>query len=617
MLVRDRARRLIEAAPRERPLNSAIIAGTVPRIPHLALLFVGLGLLPGTSSAQRGKPAGAGEVHKSNLPPERRAAPLPDEVAPEKRAGTGIVEEVGDRILAWHHALAGALGASLAWAALASPLWLPLAIVIALKLARRRRTRAPTSRERAPERRAGEERADPSRGERVRPGGPRGDRTAPVLIALNLTREQELLCARSGQGPSLYDTFLGLGPDLESLRCFRQLVARELDAAGWAAAVSEARGTKLRSLAPEWTAAVAIARLTGWLGRHPLVAERSLVVQAPASLAEGELEGLTLTQPDGLGTALDAEQKQLLYQARRALARIAPMLAEPLALTAAAGQTRLLSLLPAHMTEERERSGAPFALGLAVRGLPALDWAIAVGLFPAELAADLRDHLREHDKLVGTPVPAEGSAVHALAALRGQGCGEPLGLLLASVAGAAFSSSSVALRMSKRVGSVFAAEAHEALARLGGRVRAALDDEGSAERALLLENTEALLGAPLLAAEHKRAASLTKEVERWSAKEPLWRAAPDGVRPPDHALATLHAQKVKVALDAAAGARDRLLAILERLGQAGAGEREQRLGAERLGLVVAAFGMALLQGGETELLSLGRDAQKALTPEGS
>lgn len=576
-----------------------------------ALIALALLLVPSPASAQKKSTA---EVHKSNLPPERRPTPLPDEVASSKE-GKGLGEELGERVLSWHASLARRITAPLAWVALAAPLWLPLSILLVVRLVRRRRAREaerpPAKRERR------EARGEGARGERPRPGGPRGDRTAPVLIAINLHKDQEPLVARSGQGPAIYDTFLALGPDPDALRSFRELLRRELDAATWASVVNEGRATKLRALGPDWAAAVAIARVTGWLGRHPLIAGQALCVQAPSGLAEGEIEGLALTQADGLGTTLDGEQKQLLYQARRALSRIGANLAEPLSLVATAGQTRLLALLPSHLCEPGERAAAPYALALAVRGVIALDWAIALGLFPAKLATDLRDHLQEHDKLVGTPVPAEGSAVHALEALRGQGCGEPLGLLLASVAGAAFSSSSVAIQLSKRVGGVFAVEAHEALVRLGERLRAALADPSSADRKLLAENARWLLGEVLLSEEVKRAAALVKEVERWSARDPLWRGAGSDPRPPDLALATFHAHRVKVALDSAAGARERLLAILERLGQAGSGEREQRLGAERIGLAVAGLGMPLLHGGDTELLSLGRDAIKLLSREGS
>jgi hypothetical protein len=535
---------------------------------------------------------------------------LPDEVVASQRGNKAITEELRDQILSWHAALARTLPSPLAWGVILSPIGLPILILILVRVLRRRRRAALARGPR--DRRAGEERVDPPR-ERPRPGGPRSDRTAPVLIALNLSKDQEVLVARSGQGPSLYDTLLALGPDLEALRGFRTLIRRELDAAGWASAVADGRVTRLRALGPEWTATVAIARLTGWLGRHPLVAERSLCVQAPSGIGEDAVDGLTLTKSDGLGATLEPEQKQLIYQARRALARIGATIEEPLSLVAAAGQTRLLALLPASLIEAGERAEAPFGLGLAIRGLPALDWAIAVGLFPAELANDLRDHLREHDKLVGTPVPAEGSAVHALECLRGQGSGEPLGLLLASVAGAAFSSGSVALRMSKRVAGVFAAEAHGALERLGDRVRATLADASAPDHKALTENARWLLGELLLSEEAKRAATVVKEVERWSGKDTLWKTAgADAPRPPDLALATLHAYRVKVAMEQAGQARARLFAILERLGHAGEGERERRLGAERLGLTVAAFGMPLLQSSSTELLSLGREALKAL-----
>jgi hypothetical protein len=184
-----------------------------------------------------------------------------------------------------------------------------------------------------------------------------------------------------------------------------------------------------------------------------------------------------------------------------------------------------------------------------------------------------------------------------------------IGLLLAAAAGAAFSSSTVILRISKRLGEIKAPPLVAAFGRLGARACAALDDEGSPDRAVLLENLRFVLGQPLLDREHKRATALAREAERLAAREPLWKEKVTAERQsPELALASLHEVEVKLALERAGQAQRRLLELIDRLAHPGGADEEQTLGHRRLGDVLAGLGAPLLRNTSTEILSAGREA---------
>jgi hypothetical protein len=497
--------------------------------------------------------------------------------------------------------------------ALSAVVWLPLLVLLMIWRAARRRPATPVRRMAASEesgtavRERGPASAKASRS-RVMPSAGSSKDDAPEPAAL--TRAQETLVVRLSDGLSLYDHFLGLGSDPDTLHRFRNMMREPIRATAWAAAMG-GEAELLRNAGLEWVKDVAAQRLAAWLAAHPLVKEKELRVQLPASLEEDELENLTLTQADGLGVSLSEGQKSLLLQARRTLARVLASSYRPFPLLVAAGATGTRALLPAHLREVSDETRTPWALSLLLEGMVALDWTVAAGLNSSSRGAELRDHLHEHRKLVGTSVPAEGCAVHAIQAL-GEAALEGVGILFAAAAGAAFSPSTVVLRLTQRVAAIRATPVLDALARLGTAAVVTLEDTGAKDRATLLDNLGGIFGAHLLEQELKRTAALVKEVERLSSKDPLWRHGPDSSETPDLALVTLHLMKVQGALSQTAPAVERSLAVFYKLAYAGATPEEQRIAARRMGYAVAALGMPFLRGTSTDLLSAGRDALAAL-----
>ena len=445
------------------------------------------------------------------------------------------------------------------------------------------------------------DRIDPGPRKRKAPQAPTGRESVPPA---ELGVEQTVLLTRSEGDPSLHDTLLALGPDLVALRSLRQASLEAMDPLSWAGMVKDRRAGRLARLALAWSRQVALQRVEAWLRAHPLVKGGNLEVQVPGSLEPADLASLALTQPDGLGVTLDGEQTAVLDHARSALSRA--FADQPFALLAASSD--LGALLPEELQAELEQGHPRHALPLLCGGISALDWAAKAGLGRPGIGAEFREALREHAKLVGTPVPSEGPVAHALEVVGG-GRMEGIGLLLAATAGAAFSSSTVILRISKRIGEIKANPLLSTFARLGSLACAALDDESSPDRALLLENVRFLLGEPLLDRASKRAAALAREAERLAAKEPLWKGgAAEECKSPELALFSLHELQVKLALERAKQASERLLELIDRLAHPGGSGEEQIIGHRRLGYVIAGLGAPLLRKTSTELLSAGREA---------
>jgi hypothetical protein len=572
----------------------------------LGILIAALACVPTSAAGQRRRKGRPPASLPSNLPPAR--PPPPSSVGadrpaaksggPASRPATSLIPGVSNEL-----ALAGAGGLVL--------------LLVILMVARRRRLPPrvaqpmPAPRGAAGQALLAKPERRPERRMHDTPAPPPGRKRKATALAttreasqpaLELRPEQTVLFTREGGAPSLYDTLAALGPDLLAVRCLRQAAVESLDSLTWAATVKDCRPQRLARLATTWTRQVALERAAGWLRSHPLVQGGNLEVQVPGSLEPSDLANLTLTQRDGLGVSLGGELGPLLDHARAALARA--FTEQPMALLAAS--SALGQLLPKEAHADHEEGYPPHALSLLVGGMTAFDWAVQAGLSKPGMGNELRDALREHTKLVGTPVPAEGSVAHALEVLGG-GKLEGTGMLLAAVAGAAFSSSTVILRVSKRIGEIKANPLLAAFARLGGLACAALDDESSPDHTALMENQRFLVGEPLLEREVKRAAALCKDVEKL-AREPIWKGGPGDLQSPDLALVTLHEAQMKQAFQQAVQARERLADMLDRLAHPGGSGEEETIGHRRLGYVLAGLGAPLLRSASTELLSAGREA---------
>jgi len=493
-----------------------------------------------------------------------------------------------------------------AWAVLSAPLWLTAVLVPIIRWRRRPR---PDGEVKVKDK--GRSSSDPDApkgrgGRKRRHTLQSAPREAPIEIG-QLTPAQELLLTRSGGRPSLYDCFLGIGPDLEALRGFRKVLAEACDSHSWAAMVQEKKLDRIEALSTQWAREAAVRRLAGWLSANPAVKGGGLLVQVPASLEGQEVENLTLTHADGLRADLSDEQKNLLFQARRTLSRVLQVSDRPFPLLVAAGATGMRSILPSFLTGEGDRTHAPYALSLVLGGLSALDGVAGAGLNPPEISAEFRDALREHAKLVGTALPAEGCAVHAIE-LIGGGKLDGIGMLLASVAGAAFSTSSVVLRISTRAAEKGAKDTFGVLPRLGALIAAVLDDQNAPDRGAVMANLAWILGEDLLHEEQSRAGALAREFERQTAKDPLWKTSPGSPELPDLALINLHLRRVHEGLLQGGPARDRLLQIFQKLAKPGDRPEERQLGFRRLGYAAAGLGMPLVRSTSTELLSAAREA---------
>ena len=579
------------------------MAGT--RAALLALSVAALVCSSVAAAPKRRKPPATPSL-PSNLPPAR--APLPSGARSEVRgaspaaspsasrpAAPSLIPGVPDR-------LAAAAGGGLVL----------LLVVLLLVVRGRRSVRPVASVQQRPQRPPGRERverADPTaRPSRKRKATHLATSRETSTPSVDISPAQAVLLARSERAPSLHDTLLALGPDLLAWRCLREVAREKLDALAWASTVKDRRAQRLNGLTAIWSRQLALRRVVAWLEDHPLVKESGLEVQVPGTLEPSDLPNLTLTQRDGLGVTLSAEQSALLDHARAAL--VQAFANQPFALLAAS--SALGALLPAELQRELEQGHPPHALPLLLGGLPALDWAAQVGLSRPGIGAEFREALHEHTKLVGTPVPAEGQVAHAIEVLGG-GRLDGIGLLLAAVAGAAFSSTTVILRISKRIGET-PSDTLGALSRLGALACAALDDEASPDHPVLQGNVSFLCGEPLLERESKRAAALLKEAERLAGREPLWKggAAAD-LETPDLALVGLYESQVKLGLSRSVQARERMLDLLDRLAHPG-GAGEEAIGYRRLGYVLAGLGAPMLRNTSTELLSAGREAM-ALTAD--
>jgi hypothetical protein len=546
---------------------------------------------------------------------------LPEAPPPssKKEEGSGVagvfsstLEWAGAQVAGCHAGLVPLAGAGGAWAVLASPGLVLIVLLLVLAFRRRaRRARRGPAKLLVPTASAAPARVESTASPPSRKD-PAPARASKPIEPLKLEAAERLLLAGDGARPSMHESLLVLGADLAGLEALRSAARTALDPALWAAAVKEQRPARLAPMRSAWIRGVAAARVERWLSAHPLVLARGLGVQVPAVLEKGELDGLTLTLPDGLAAPSSGPCLELLEQARRFLGEVLEDPDDPYLLVEAARSAGI------PLVEAAGEVPDVLALAAVLHGLPAFERGVRrSAVDPVPVAGgrqqatqnEFRRALEEHSSLMDSPVPAEGCSVHALRTL-GRPPPEGVGVLLAAVAGAAFSPAAVLVRVSKLAAERPSPAQREALSQLGQRVRGLLSEDGDDARKLR-DNLRHLLGLELLRSEEKRAEELLRAVEKLAAKAPIWRAPAD-VEGMDLVLARLHVRLIGQALLQGEAAGARLHEHLERLAATGQNNEHSLVASLRLGYVVAGLGVGILRGVGTDLLSLGREAEKVV-----
>ena len=327
-------------------------------------------------------------------------------------------DEMSNTVMGWQKQLSQHMPAVAAWIVISAPLW----FVILLTLIRRARrpkhlsvakskkkqpkANRKTEAERRAERSRGKVKDEPKRKKRERRKSRVQDVPAEVFKP---TPVQQLLMMQDGRRPSLLETFCVLGADMDAIVGLRRAAKEELDASMWAAAISFKDLESLRPFRKRWVKETAALRLQRWLAEHPFVKRDNLHVTMPARLQLGELEGMTLTEPSGLGVELAADQQQLIEMARQMLRKICKEADNPYVVLVVAREAEVPEL--AGCSEEDLKDLWPYRLALLLIGMPALEHGVQVRFSSQDGVKGLRDALEEHTKLVDTPVPSEGCAV--------------------------------------------------------------------------------------------------------------------------------------------------------------------------------------------------------------
>ncbi len=507
----------------------------------------------------------------------------------------GTYKECEGVLLDWHRWLSGYMSPYVAWGVLSSPIWFSLIFFL---------IRAATGNGPAGVKKKKQQTL--SRKESVlRPLI--GEEKEPEAPPLELIPTEKLLTAAEQKRPSIYETFLILGANEDVLRSFRRIVAEDLEAVYWEAAIKDGRTDLLRSLRAKWVKDLAVKRVVAWLSEHPHVTHAGLKVNAPPAYDVSELDSLTLTQPDGLGAQISANQLVLLKQARTGLAQVFQAAENPYTLFLVAQACKISALSGFKNDGDRE----PYPLALLFTGLKALSHGTTVQLNTAQHAQEFSQAIEEHHRLVKTDVPGEGCVVHAL--YRTAGVSLPgIGSLLASAAGAAFSPASVVISVSKQVNAL-SHDQQNAIARLGAAFLEAFGKKEGSDCKAILANLRRLLGVELLEAEGQRVHALGRLTERLSSKEPLWQSKSTPVPPPDLALVKLHQKMVEHLRRQAPLVERRILEIWDKLAFAGSKADNLQNAHCRIGYVVVGLGMNLLHSTSTDLLSIGREAASKLS----
>lgn len=545
----------------------------------LALLLVHVSVQT-LAAPRRTRPAHRANPQALLHPQEGRApAPAPQLDQPESDEPLAFVFD-------WQRRLAQSMPGAVAWGLLAAPFWFPLLLWVVVTRLRRRR----------------EDRSD-AEGDTAAPPLPRLPEVAPPsLPLLELSAEQTLLL-KGTQEPSLHETFVALRVGTESLHAWRHVAQEDLTADLWTALVAGEHSELRRRLRTRWLKRLAFERLEAWLGEHPLVTADKAEAQVPADLEVAALNELCLVGRDGLALTPDTAQDELLRQTRRGLTLAYRGADSPYTLEYVAKQASIPALLLGPKEDLNQPPTHPLALLL--HGLPAFERMVATGLFSDGRGQELREQVEEHRKKVGRPLDADGPATHLLAQLPGP---EPagIGMLLASIAGAAFSPATVSLQLSRTLG-VIESGPFQVLGRL---LAPALADANSVVGQAVQGHLRRLLGEGALRTALERTRELEHAVERQAAKEPLWPTVKAG-HAPDVALMQLHRRLVEQATVRVALASARLANILAKVAYAGRQQRDQRIAAGRLGYVMAGLGPGLFEGAEDALAAAAQAAVAA------
>jgi hypothetical protein len=288
------------------------------------------------------------------------------------------------------------------------------------------------------------------------------------------------------------------------------------------------------------------------------------------------------------------------------------MAEDPYALLRLAKQKNMAALLGAEGSDEHKGVPRALRLTLLLGGLRSLDHQAGLEGVSLEPEHEFRQALDEHFRLVETPVPAEGCAVHALLCSEGSRLAG-MGTLLAAVAGAAYSPSAVVLRLSKLSGELAEQSQTLALEHLGELLVPSLEDPQGEQGKFLLANIQRLLGVKLLKEHREQCSELERATVRLASKNPMFAMELEASAQPDVALVQLHAALVDHAYQQALLAEQRMFEILQALANAGTQGEYRRLAHLRLGYAIAGFGMELIRSSSnTELLSAGREALSRL-----
>lgn len=534
-------------------------------------------------------------------------------------AVVGTTEHIPGIFRSWHRSLSRFLPEELAWSLLVILLCAPLYVAVAYAIYHRRTRRKRTH--------DGDnddfvEKAAPTRAKRSTTtvqalgadSSTKKEERDPAEVRMELTLDpvHEVLHLPGQHGVSIYETFVGVGPDADALRGFSRAAHAKLEPATWATAVSDRRAALLERLGTDFVNRVATQRLAKWLSQHPLVGGAGLSVQVPELFETSEVATLDVTRRDGLGAELSPQQKQLVQQSRKALAQVFAASGNPFHLIVAANENEVRALLGEAWSKE-----SPYGLSLLLSGLSSLEHGIAMGLSSRTLGKEFREALAEHRRIVDTPVPAEGCALHAIQLGDGLAL-DGMGIFWAAVAGASFSVSSVVVRISQQIARVRSDAQLNALKYLGIAIANALEHPEGVDCQAISMNLSTMLGIDRLEAEGKRCVELSRLAEKELEREPLWAGTDNpackGDFRPDIAIIELHRRKLEAMQHHAVLARQRLLQIIDKLSYAGDQQASHELALRRVGYVIAGIGMPLLRSTSTDLMSAGREAIRVLNP---
>jgi len=582
--------------------------------------------LPRSYTARRSPTPGLRKAQKVAAESAAKSTPAAD--GEGCAAGDGkFFNEISDTVLGYQKALSEHMPSIAAWAILSAPLWIVLLLTLVHRARRarlggaagarggkgkdrgsaadkpRKLTQAELRARKAESTRAkalDDTFAGKSKGRVRRKTKVQDEPVEP----LKLTPAQQILMLEDGRRPSLHETFCILGADMDAIEGLRRAAREELDPAMWAAAISFKDLEALRPFRKRWVSETAALRIGRWLSEHPMVTRDKLHVTMPARLQLGELEGMTLTQSSGLGVELAKDQQQLIERARLMLRQVCKEAENPYVILTAAREAEVPELMGGTQDEDLKEL-SPYRTALLLHGMTALDHGVQARLSARDGFSELKEAFEEHQKLVDTPVPAEGSAAHALHAMGGTKV-PGMGTFLAAVAGAAYSAGAVVLKISKLAADVAGAERHDALVRLGELTAQALEEKGNGDGRCIRANLNELVGVGNVEALAKRSAELARRTEKLNEKQSIWSGESEQASP-DREIAQLHQALVAQHRAQSVQVQERTADGLEKLTFAGQDGSNQQIAHRRVGYAMGGVGMTYFKGGTTEILSASRE----------